>query len=66
MRLLSIAQLVIKSRYAFWRVAVIVISSVYPVNLMRWLAGKGMSDIYRLKKEGTPVLKMWVFEFWLL
>ena len=54
-------------------VAEIVISSAYPVILMSGFVGVGMSERYRLNREGdktppwgTPVLKIWVLELKLL
>ena len=51
----------------------IVMSSAYPVRLMRGWLGVGMSARYRLKREGestppcgTPVLKICVLELLLL
>ena len=75
-------QVVIVSRYGctivsavlkFVCVAVMVMSSAYPVMLISGLVGVGISDRYRLKREGestppcgTPVLKIWIFELcWL-
>ena len=50
-----------------------VMSSAYPVMLISGLVGVGISERYRLKREGestppcgTPVLKIWIFELcWL-
>ena len=48
-------------------------SSAYPVMLMSGFVGVGMSERYRLNREGdrtppwgTPVLKIWIFELKLL
>ena len=53
--------------------AVIVMSSAYPVILLSGFVGVGMSERYRLNREGdstppwgTLVLKIWVFELKLL